>query len=543
MSRSEELFKWRTMKVPKRSGFNKSFQNLFTMPVGTLVPLLCDEVIPNTRVSLKALLSANLPPLASSTFMRCKLKASAFFVPCRILYGGFESWYCQEEIYDSGSSSYKVPTLPFIRIPSSTSTNTLQNCLGPGSLADYLGVKWESSQIATFHAASPAVYYYLNIFPFLAYHRVWDSYYRNSQITRPLFSRPFSGSSISLGNLPYQTTSSLTTYFSPSGAFPDNSSLFTLRKVNFDIDYFTSATPSPQQGNAQKVTVVSNEFTIASLRAANSLQQALERSNAAGFRLVDNVKAHFGAYLNEGQAQMPIYLGSGSFDVYSKGIYQNSENSTSSNNPFNSVGAEYGSAFAGGKLDLIDDFTANEPGYIMVMVSLVPKATYSTGQLRQNYKMQSSSTPVELGFPALQNVGNQPIMAGELNALLPALGIDSVFGYTDRFAEYMTREDELHGLLRDGESLESFALQRSGSSVITGGNTSISSLFLQVPDTYLDQVAAVSSGVSQYGCWVDSYLDYKITMPLHQYSTPSLQDPAAEHGHTIKMDRGGQKLN
>lgn len=544
MSRSEELFKWRTMMVPKRSGFNKSFQNLFTMPVGTLVPLLCDEVTPNTKVDLTALISANLPPLASSTFMRCKIKSEAFFVPMRILYGGFESWYCQEEVYDTATSSYKIPQLPYVRVSSSSSVANLTAWLGSGSLADYLGYKFEDSQFTNINALSPAAYFDMNMFPFLCYHRIYDDYYRNSQITKPLFSRPFSGATANVTHVPYQSYASSQS-FNASNTFDDGTNIFSLRQRNFDIDYFTSATPSAQQGNAQKVTVVSNEFTIASLRAANSLQIMLERCNMAGFRLVDFVKANFGAYLSDGQAQRPIYLGSGSFDVYSKGIYQNNALASSTNpgthNPFKSVGSEYGSAFAGGKLHLIDNFTASEPGYIFVMISLVPRATYSTGVLAQNRKLLPTSTPAEMGFPSLQNVGNQPIMASELNSGLLFSG-DAVFGYTDRFAEYMTREDELHGLLRDGKSLSSFALQRTGSSVITGGNVTITGTFLQVPKTFLDQVAAVSSGVSQYGCWVDSYLDYRISMPLHQYSTPSLQDPAAEHGTPVRMERGGSKL-
>lgn len=528
------------MKVPNRSGFNKSFQNLFTMPVGTLVPLLCDELLPNTNVHLSALLSASLPPLASSTFMRCKLKAEAFFVPLRQLYGGFQSWYTQEKIHDSVTNTDVVPELPYCSVSSGISQASLQSYLGPGSLADYLGFKFETSQIQSFSALSPVVTYRFNAFPFLAYHWVWDHFYRNSQVTKPIFNRPFSGATPSISTIPYQAVS--TAFSLSSTTFPDSSNIFTLRQRNFDIDYFTSGTPQAQQGNPQSVTVVNQQFTVASLRASNSLQMMLERSNNAGFKLVDFVKAHFGAYLSDGQAQRPLYLGSGSFDVYSKGIYQNSENTGTTNNPFNSVASEYGSAFAGGKIDLVDNFTASEPGYLLVLVSLVPQATYSTGTLAQLRHLSPGSTPAELGFPALQNIGNQPIMASELNSFLSAAGTDAVFAYTDRFAEYMTREDELHGLLRDGESLQSFALQRSGSSVITGGNTSISTLFLQIPKTYLDQVAAVNTGISRYGCWVDSYLDYKVSMPLHQYSTPSLQDPAAEHGHTVRMERGGQKL-
>ena len=62
------------VKVQKKSGFDKSFQNLFTSKVGTITPILVDELIPNSTVHLKAAITAALPPLASDTFMRCKLK-------------------------------------------------------------------------------------------------------------------------------------------------------------------------------------------------------------------------------------------------------------------------------------------------------------------------------------------------------------------------------------------------------------------------------------------------------------------------------------
>ena len=61
------LYDKQTVMVPKKSGFDKSFQNLFTAKVGTIVPILTDELIPNTTVNLKAAISAQLPPLASDT--------------------------------------------------------------------------------------------------------------------------------------------------------------------------------------------------------------------------------------------------------------------------------------------------------------------------------------------------------------------------------------------------------------------------------------------------------------------------------------------
>ena len=125
-----------TVKVQKKSGFDKSHQNLLTTKVGTITPLLCEEVIPNETVNCKVSMSACLPPLASDTLMRCQLKTEAFFVPTRLLCGGYEEWLTGQEIkVGTGTNSYK-PYLPTFKCVTSTSAIT-----GAGSLADYLGYK------------------------------------------------------------------------------------------------------------------------------------------------------------------------------------------------------------------------------------------------------------------------------------------------------------------------------------------------------------------------------------------------------------------
>ena len=53
------------VNVPKLSGFDKSHQNLLTAKVGSIVPVLCDELIPGSVVDLESAMSAQLPPLAS----------------------------------------------------------------------------------------------------------------------------------------------------------------------------------------------------------------------------------------------------------------------------------------------------------------------------------------------------------------------------------------------------------------------------------------------------------------------------------------------
>ena len=97
------------LAVPKLSGFDKSHQNLLTSKVGTITPILVDELIPGSKVHCKLALGASLPPLASDTYMRCSIKCEAFFVPMRILDGGFEAWFTDEakDLVDAAPSTLK----------------------------------------------------------------------------------------------------------------------------------------------------------------------------------------------------------------------------------------------------------------------------------------------------------------------------------------------------------------------------------------------------------------------------------------------------
>ena len=58
------------VKVPQRSGFDKSHRHSGSFTCGTITPILCDEVIPNTRISLRIPISIQLPPLVSETEQR-----------------------------------------------------------------------------------------------------------------------------------------------------------------------------------------------------------------------------------------------------------------------------------------------------------------------------------------------------------------------------------------------------------------------------------------------------------------------------------------
>lgn len=556
MSHYSKIFNKVPVEIPNRSGFDCSHENLFTAPVGTLIPAMVDPVIPGDAVTLGVSSQIQLPPMATDFYGRIQAKFEAFFVPNRLLYGGWKDFIT----YQRGSSAVpgaslgqKADYLPYLTIGASNA--------GPGTLADYLGLKLAPGT-GTMNVKNPL--------SFLAYHKIWNDWYRDSRIQKECFTRPTTTApqtTIEVSSMPYISRCDGYAQGIGTAALADGVRIDSLRQRCWAKDYFTNATTSPQagnesslsfgitasdgtntfnvnvaagqntltaNGNPSQIAPVTGQFSIASLRAANALQLWLERNNIAGSRYGDRIKAQFGVYPSDAITDRCLYLGSKTVDVYNKSVYQNSPSSStgqvSTQNPFNSQGAKYANPIGVGDGSLIDKFTANEHGFVFVMFSLVPQAYYSTG--RRRYLNYSSAT--DFPWPLLAGVGDQAILATELvNYDIPS-NIQT-FGYTQRYSECKYMDDEVHGLLRDGQSLDSFCLQRGFSSVPILG-----SAFLEIPRNYLDQVGAVASSVSDYGCWVDSYFAYKKSSTLPAYSIPSLGD--MHDVHTEVIDNGGKRL-
>lgn len=544
--------------VPRSSGFDKSHRYTGTGRCGTLIPVLCDEVIPGTKVRLRVPMTAQLPPLASETYMNASIKYEAFFVPMRLLCASFESFFNDfPERVQIGTSNVAwrdvSGVLPVFRLPLNTSLGS-GDIVSEGSLMDYLGF------VSRPRTSIPTELVEFSPMPLIAYHLVWQEWYRNARVQNPAFSKTLYYNSSNAGKCSIIPS---TFFFDNAGTFTQNyifdvnssfnladgTSIFSLRQRNFGLDYFTGARRQAQQGDAAGVTIQTDELgkgtmTIAALRAANSLQQFRERNNLASPRYVDQIQDRYGVRLSDGVVQRPICIGSSTIDISTRGVDQTASGivgaseSIDTHNPFKGVAAQYGRGQAVSNDYLIDNFEALEPGYIMVMQSLVPEVTYSVGVESMFQRYLGPDTIVQMANPLLQNVGDQPIYAREITGYQSDYA-GAVFGYTDRFAEFMFRKNTVHGKMRRdvSGSLGSFVLQRDFSSA-TG--VTLSSAFLEIPQDYLDQIFAVSGETSGLSYWFDIYFDYKVTMPLAEFSIPSLQDPAYEHGKSVSIRRNGQ---
>lgn len=540
------LFHKVPVDIPNKSGFDMSHSNYFTARCGTLTPALVEPLLPNDTVSLDIFAQIQMPPMATDFYGDVDAKFEVFFVPYRLLYGGWQEVITRStsnRTSTDDASVFKLQYLPTLQLP--------QGAFDAGELADYLGLKCEPRGESDADRVVP------NPLPFLAYHKIYDDWYRESRVQKPVFTKLTNNlgtgttltGRVSVANLPYLNVSSVGTPLTPLVIHSENDLLLNdgeniaaLRQRNWSKDYFTNATPRPQSGSESSLQFAVDtdnktaSFTISALRAANSLQRYMERNNIAGFRYADQIKATYGIYPSDAVLDRCIYLGGTTIPVITKSVLQTAGTTSQLNdqNPFYSIGTKYGNPQAFDQGSLVGKFTAEEHGFLFVMFSLVPKAKYSSGTRRYLAEQSQADIP----NPLLQGVGDQPIYDYELTGQpFRNDGTQQVFGYCQRYAHYKFHGDEVHGLLRDGFSLENFSLQRSFSS---SEEPVLGNSFLEIPTYYMDQVTAVNGDMSRYGCWVQCGFKFHKSSTLSAYDIPTLGD--LKNVHTEVIDNGGRRL-
>lgn len=572
------------IKVPDKSGFDFDFETGFTGTCGTLVPVVCKELLPNDTISIGVVSQVQLPPLVADAIGRIEMVYEAFFVPARLCWRGWSTFMTHPTAnpqypagYPEANKISEVPSFDpmsfmWLMDPDrETVYEELQHFFPSGGLADMLGLRFNlrsaSSAIIDSLTTSAGETSFgttlerFSVLPFVAYHLIWDNWYRDSRIQAPLFyEQSFYGNNVpdysrmmsylpSIGNIQVPGTeaqyftSNLLPLFAQDGSysghdqFLDGSSIFDLRQRNWAKDYFTSASTYPQAsvvGSTVDFSVVDGEgsFSIAALRAANSVQQWLERNNLAGYRYADQIYAQFGVYPSDAIMDRPLYLGRFKHFIYNRSVFQQTPSvSESGRNPFEgNVGAKFGSAHGVGDGSIIDTFTASEHGFVFVIASMVPRAYYGHGRSRMFDRLEVG----DYAFPLLANMGDQMIRKSELLGYTPS---DNNFGYTDLYAEYKVANDEIHGQLRDDESLQHFAIQRSFGSA---EDLEISSEFLQIPTDFLDQILAVDTDTVGATYWANCFFKFKKVSTLPVYSQPTLMD--LQNGHVEHITRGGKRL-
>ena len=513
-----------------------SHLNSGTLTTGTLVPALCEPLLPGDKVSLGALAEINFAPFATQPYGKIDFCMEAFFVPYRTIWGGWQNFITMPANNPFGTDEVRPTKLPSLSFTNSTTTviTAPTDKFGRGSLADYLGVMGSVSQVGPQSNVS------VNALPFLAYHKIYDDWYRNSVIQKPVFSKKVNTTGTP-STMPWTPdTKNFGAAFTNSGyawnntLFQDGISLFDLRQRNWGKDYFTTSAFYPQaSGDILGSTVVSNvdadagtgKFSIGQLRQANVLQKWLERNNLCGARYVEQIRGTYGVTPSDAALQRPIFLGSSRTPIYTKGVATTSETADASknNNPFaGQVGSKAGSALGVSTSSLVGEFEAKEHGFLMVLVSVVPHANYSSGMRRYLFESQVGDIP----NPLLQGLGEQAVYQGELS--LKGGDMKKTFAYQPQYSHYKYHCDEAHGELVDGGTLSSFMIQRSFDTA-----PELGSQFLQISKNALDQITSVNANVSKLIAWYNIGFEFKKISTLSEYTIPTLGDEHNTHIESI----------
>lgn len=286
-------------------------------------------------------------------------------------------------------------------------------------------------------------------------------------------------------------------YVSSSGAVIDRYAdtrdgiHFGLMRRTYKDDYFNSRFLNEFVAYMEEnsaVTVENNQFYITQLRMQNRIAKYVDKSIFSDTRFGSWIKAHFGVKTNS-KLNIPQFLGSLSSNVVFNDIYasaQTGDGGITSNQALGSR-ASLGQGYASSKGSFVE-FKATEPGYLMVMFSLVPNVSYFQG-IR---KMYLKTSFVDLYKPEFDAVGYQDLQFLETFAVGrnipsdvvsidgddPANGkyyfdatsrldypgdinqINRSIGKHPSWIEYMTAFDETHGLMTQRDQFGYWLLNR-----------------------------------------------------------------------------------
>lgn len=505
------LFNSIPLLKPKRNAFNLSHSVKLTMEMGQLVPFYVQDVLPSDRLRVSATNLIKFAPLIAPILSEVDVYLHFFFVPTRLIW---DSW----EDFITGSHKGKklpedsMPQMPrwiFIRdFVNQAITNPLEGEPSPlqhGSLADYLGFQTFKKGTSFNHVNT---HYYVDQLPFRAYRKIYNDWYRDQNLQDDKDEDWFSESGdISVNNSNFQEVSYQMRlenrawrkdYFTsalpfaqkgddvliPGGISVDpGSQLFiqgtgglSLSSGSVPTNQYLDVTArfnDPKSGDLyvdngngkigatyQSVSLLSgsefNEFansgasegTIRELRRAMAAQRFLERRAVGGTRYIEQIRAFFGVKSSDARLQRSQFLGGCKNPVVISQVLQTSETTQSS-----PLGQPAGNAVsAGGKY--IFDHTFEEYGYVIGLISVVPKADYIQGIP----KMYLRRDVYDFYFPQFAKIGEQPIENQELYFDPTSVDNDKTFGYTPRYAEYRFRNNRVCGDFRD--SLKFWTLAR-----------------------------------------------------------------------------------
>ncbi len=435
----------------KSNTFDLSHDKKFTMKMGELTPIFSQEVLPGDKWNIKTTQLLRLAPMIAPIMHQITCYTHYFYVPNRILWNGWQNFIT------GGADGQRDPQHPYITIGTMTD--------GVGSLADYMGFPVQNQMNGG---------YDINAFPFNAYQKIYDDYYRDQNLISPTWNPLVDGNNTAFTNNlqmkkrawqhDYFTSALPWTQRGPEATIPlgqsapivyESGQVQILKNQNGTVKGNQSDLGSSgsggllgyPDGNAANLDISTTHYTdltgatassIIDLRRAFKLQEFLEKNARGGARYNESILAHFGVTTSDGRLQRPEYLGGGATPITISEVLQTSDSAQD----LTPQGNMAGHGISLGQNSKVN-YRAEEHGWIIGIMSIMPKTQYMQGIPRQLRKFDK----FDYYFPSFAHIGEQPIYNEELYADDPGTSLET-FGYTPRYAEYKYVPSTVHGEMR-----------------------------------------------------------------------------------------------
>lgn len=513
---------------PHRSGFDIGRKNAFTAKVGELLPVYWDISMPGDKYKFNIEYFTRTQPVETSAYTRLREYFDFYAVPLRLLWKSAPSVLTQmQDINRIQASSLTqnlslgtyLPSLSLSALSASLyylagnsivpdGSKAFTNCFGfyradlCYKLLSYLGYgnfvkdkttsRWWSTSLSVSSASDYTQQYiqnnYVNLFPLLAYQKIYQDFFRWSQweMTNP-----------SSYNVDYFTgvqPSLVDRLPSLDSGYWNSETMFDLKYCNWNKDMLMGVLPNSQfgdiaivnidmdssagsdvvlgsAGKQSKVGVASavasnsaavpffalqasasntlpvgsslradlsslqSQFSVLALRQAEALQRWKEISQSGDSDYREQIRKHFGVKLPQALSNMCTYIG---------GVSRNLDISEVVNN---NLAAESDTAVIAGKGVGAGTgsftYTTDEHCVVMCIYHAVPLLDYSiSGQDGQLLVTDAESLPI----PEFDNIGMEVLpMTQIFNS--PKASIVNLFnaGYNPRYFNWKTKLDIING--------------------------------------------------------------------------------------------------
>lgn len=600
---------------PHRSGFDIGRKNAFTAKIGELLPVYWDISMPGDKYKFNIEYFTRTQPVETSAYTRLREYFDFYAVPLRLLWKsapsvltqmqdvnqlqalsltqnlslgtylpslslfnlGASLVYLNNNSWSPGNSSAKLNAFGFSR---ADLAYKLLSYLGYGNfLSDSpsSGNRWWSTSLKNVDdSISYTQQYiqnnYVNIFPLLAYQKIYQDFFRWSQWENANPSSYnvdyYSGVSPSLvSSLPVHTSD-----------YWKSDTMFDLKYCNWNKDMLMGVLPNSQFGDVavldvsnfgtsdvvlgsddkkSKVGIASSitsssapipffalqastsnavpvgsslrvdlstlqsQFTVLALRQAEALQRWKEISQSGDSDYREQIRKHFGVNLPQALSNMCTYIG---------GISRNLDISEVVNN---NLAAENDTAVIAGKGVGTGNgsftYTTNEHCVVMCIYHAVPLLDYTiTGQDGQLLVTDAESLPI----PEFDNIGMEVLPMTQIfnSPLATAFNLFNA-GYNSRYFNWKTKLDVINGAFTTTlkswvspvtESLLSGWARFGGSTPDSTTKVALNYKFFKVNPSVLDPIF----GVNADSTWdtdqllVNSYIGCYVARNLSRDGVP-----------------------